>query len=70
MYLTEIDSTRRDDWNLLNQSWTSRLAPVTQPSIAEILQTPPTGPGFEDAGVTLPSLGELPSSEIQRISPH
>ncbi len=57
-------------WNLFNQSWNCQLAPVTQPSLATILQTDPNLPGFTSGGYTLPNLGQLSGEDLQEISPH
>ncbi len=57
-------------WNLFNQSWNCQLAPVTQPSLATILQTDPNLSGFTSGGYTLPNLGQLSGEDLQEISPH
>jgi hypothetical protein len=59
-----------ENWNLLNQSWTCQLAPVTQPAIATILQTAPSVSAFSGSDMTMPDLGGLSGQDIQQISPH
>ena len=59
-----------ENWNLLNQSWTCQLAPVTQSAVATILQTTPSVSAFSGSSITLPNLGGLTGQDIQQISPH
>ena len=61
---------RRKYWDLLNQSWNCRLATVTQPALATILQSNPDLPGFSSGQYKLPNLGGLSSDDLQQISPH
>jgi hypothetical protein len=57
-------------WTLINQNWTSQLAPTTQSSLADILQTAPPSDTSEGEDFRLPNLGGMSTSDIQRISPH
>lgn len=57
-------------WDLLNQHWTCQLAPATQSTLVDVLQTPPMLPHFNDDGLVLPDLGSLTSEDVGRISPH
>ncbi len=58
------------DWNLLNQRWSCRLVPATTPALAAILRTVPARPEFVEEQIVLPSLGDVGSEEIGRISTH
>jgi hypothetical protein len=60
----------REDWTLLNQHWTAKLVPTTQPNLAETLQTMPPLPEFAEQEIHLPDLGGLSTEEIGRISTH
>ena len=60
----------REDWTLLNQHWTAQLVPVTQPNLADVLQTVPPLPEFALQEISVPDLGGLTSEEIGRISTH
>ena len=57
-------------WTLLNQRWTCQLVPATMPALAAILQTVPPMSEFAEEEIVLPSLGNVSSEEIGRISPH
>ncbi len=59
-----------DSWTLLNQRWTCQLVPATMPALAAILQTVPPMSEFAEEEIVLPSLGNVSSEEIGRISPH
>jgi hypothetical protein len=59
-----------EEWNLLNQHWTAKLVPTTQPFLAETLQTLPPLPEFAGQNIQLPNLGGLSTEEIGRISTH
>jgi len=60
----------KTEWDLINQHWTAQIVPTTQGNLAEILQTPPAVPAFAAAGIRLPSLGNMSTAEIGRISTH
>jgi hypothetical protein len=57
-------------WDLTNQHWSCRLAPATQPALATILQTIPSLPDFNGQNITLPTLGDITTKDIEKISPH
>jgi hypothetical protein len=58
------------DWNLLNQSWTCQLAPVSAPWLATVLQSNPQLADFDAQDFKLPNLGGMTSEQLQKISPH
>lgn len=60
-------------WDLFNQHWTCQLVPTKQETmntLATILQTPPPISEFSANPIVLPNLGNLDSTDIDRISPH
>lgn len=64
------ESSTTEAWNLLNQRWSAKLVPTTQPLLADILQTVPPLPEFAGRSIRLPNLGGVTSDEIGRISTH
>ena len=67
------DVVREDvplNWDLLNQNWTCRLAPATQPNLAEILETRPSGTGFEGVELKLPVFQDMTVDDIERLNHH
>jgi hypothetical protein len=58
------------DWSLMNQHWTAQLVPATVPALAEILQTAPPVPSFQQGQYRLPSFGSLSMDELNRINTH
>jgi hypothetical protein len=59
------------NWNLFCQNWMCQLAPATQAGLDIILQTSPQMEYVESIGdINLPTLGQLKSQDIQKISPH
>lgn len=57
-------------WSLLNQHWTCQLVPATHPSLSQVLRTLPPVSEFDSAGIRLPNLGALDSSQMERINTH
>ena len=57
-------------WTLWNQHWTTQLVPTTQVALSTLLQTPPPLPEFSGADLALPTLSDVTTEEIGRISPH
>jgi hypothetical protein len=56
------------DWNLYSQNWCCQLVPATQAGLDVILQNAPPNENMGD--IKMPTLGNLKSEDIQKISPH
>lgn len=59
-----------EHWDLFNQHWTAQIVPATQPSLIQILQTPPPVPEFAVQQYQLPSLGGIGPEDLARINTH